>query len=95
LVSAISIAERDEEPEGIADVSVARRRFRGTNMAQRGAEKSQLRSDWGGKGNFGVKPGLGLCVFHKFLPPEAVNGIFACRLGISKRWPGSRCRCRS
>jgi hypothetical protein len=46
-------------------------------MAQRGAEKSQLLSDCGGKGNFGAKPGLGLCVFHKSLPPEAVNGIFA------------------
>jgi hypothetical protein len=56
LVSAISFAERDEEPEGIADVSVARRQFRGTNMAQRGAEKSRLLFDWGGKGNFGVKP---------------------------------------
>jgi hypothetical protein len=45
-------------------------------MAQRGEEKSQLQSDWGGKGNFGVKPGLGLCVFHKSLLPEAVSGFF-------------------
>jgi hypothetical protein len=27
-------------------------------MAQRAREKSQLQFDWGGKGNFGVKPGL-------------------------------------
>jgi uncharacterized protein YigE (DUF2233 family) len=46
-------------------------------MAQRGEEKSQLQSDWGGKGNFGVKPGSVLCVFHKSSPLEAVNGLFA------------------
>jgi hypothetical protein len=46
-------------------------------MAQRGEEESQLQSDWGGKGNFGVKPGLVLRVFHKSSSPEAVNGFFA------------------
>jgi hypothetical protein len=42
-------------------------------MAQRGAEKSQLQSDWGGKGNFGVKPGLLVVRIHNYSTPEALN----------------------
>src|SRR5216683_3552538 len=49
LFSSISIAEREEEPEGIDDVIRCEEPISGTNMAQRCREKSQLKNVWGGK----------------------------------------------
>jgi hypothetical protein len=59
LVSSISIAEREEEPEGIDDVIRCEEPISGTNMAQRCREKRPVAKRLGReKGNFGVKPGL-------------------------------------
>jgi hypothetical protein len=59
LVSSISIAEREGEPEGISDVIRCGQPISGTNMAQRASEKRPVAIGLGQEnGNFGVKPSL-------------------------------------
>jgi hypothetical protein len=65
LVSSISIAEREGEPEGIDDVR-CEEPISGTNMAQRRREKRPVEERLGReKGNFGVKPGLDVMCISK------------------------------
>jgi hypothetical protein len=58
LDSSISIAEREEGPEGITDVIRCEEPISGTNMAQRARERPVAGPFGAGKGNLAVKPGL-------------------------------------
>src|SRR5258706_13295069 len=58
LVSSISIAEREEEPEGMDDVIRCEESIPGTNMAQRCREKKPVADGLGReKGNLSINRG--------------------------------------
>jgi hypothetical protein len=78
LLSSISIAEREEEPEGIADVIRCEGNAFQPPIWHTGREKSQLRSIQARKRNFGVKPGLDMRAFHKSLTLETVLRMRRC-----------------
>src|SRR5712692_1609092 len=64
LLSSISIAEREEGPEGIAGVIRCEKPLSGTNMAQRPREKRSESPDFRWmNGNFTLKPGFDYSVF--------------------------------
>jgi len=77
FTGSISIAERKEEPEGIADVIRCEKPLFGPNMAQRAREKRPLAINRRWQRELPRETGSGrLAYFYKALTPQAVNGNF-------------------
>src|SRR5216683_1387997 len=99
LASSISIAEREEEPEGIDDVIRCEEPISGTNMAQRCREKRPVEERLGRKrelrGETGLRPNAYFTNFTRlrrltgFLPQKGIGRMsFVSRIiGTAERVP--------